>query len=100
MQDGLAEYHACEQRVSAGERASARCDALTAQIDAEEARLEELKREVSESEHRVAGLEGHSLTHLAAALRRHADTELDTAQSAVRASQLELATRQHALQQL
>ena len=100
MQDGLAEYEACVKRVAEGAQAAARCDALTTEIRAETARLEELKRGVEQSEHRVVDLDGRSLAHVLAALRRRADQELDAAQAEVRAAQLELATRQRALKQL
>ena len=100
MEDGLTEYRACAARVAEGERASARCDALTNQIDAEAGKLAELGRQVDRSEHRVAGLEGHSLAHVVAALRRRSDQELGDAQAEVRATQMEIATRQNALRQL
>jgi hypothetical protein len=100
MTDGSAEFEAAIARVREGDRAAARCGALAQQIGQETAALDDLKAAIEKSEHRVADLEGHSLAHVVAALRRREGEELDAAQARVRAAQLELATRQRALDKL
>jgi len=100
MDEGLAELEAASARVHEGERAAARRNALERQIEEAEAELDRLHAEIAASEHRVEDLQGLSLTHVIAALRRSRGEAIDAASAEVRAAQLEVATRSNALEQV
>lgn len=95
--DDLAEIEAATARVHEGERADARRAALAKQIAEDQKALNRLQQAIDASEHRVEDLQGHSLAHVVAALRRSRGHEIDAASAEVRAAQLELATRESAL---